>query len=745
MSTTTTTLGLTKPALSAGDVWGDDINDNFDTLDTFATDTIAALAAKAALSHTHVASAVTDFSEAVDDRVSALLAAGSNITLDYNDSVNTLTINASGGGGGGATEYDTLSDVGAATISADIQAVRTSGYNDLGDGGHGLYVRLDAEPSDPTNRAYIRSVDRYTLSGSEDATDGGYWQLVPEGGQVQIEHFGGKADSTTGLDGTDNLGPLTDACDFIGLVINDERNFVYTINFGVGKYRFSDTIHLHRTVRINGQCNGIPVGSSGGATQWHFPADTTCFVFHHDTSGPGEDENLGVNLGNSVGSCLNGIGFHGRGTSRAKYGVLMRATATVSNCLFFDIPGGGIFIRAQAGAVDERLGNANNWKLRDNYLSECRSHFLEITGSDTNGGSCYGLITHGTADNGGGCGIYEHNNIGCNDFGGLQITGYGNCGVSYGGNRYQWNGEDEGPASTTPGTNNRIWYFISAGGVDVDRYPDWSTLDYANYTPKLPVLSGGGNSVFSATYVETSGCVSHVPGAALFIGGNSGSTTYSNTLVGFSNLLGSGQSGLTTYAPIGSYRNYTAGSPGNTVNGDETYVVVGGDATDGMNLLVHNKELVDGGQRWALGYRGADIEYRYGEEKKIYEIGTAATAETFGRAAAMPYYFSMWGFGLVNTAGTDRRLFTLADDPPSIGSGTSRGEWSYCTLPHTYGAAAFCTTDSNTWRTVPVFGLTSVTPQRNGDMVLEATSNTSATLKYKGSDGTVRSVVLTLA
>ena len=58
---------------------------------------------RAAVSHTHTASQVTDFSEAVDDRVGALLVAGTNITLTYNDPSNTLTITstASGGGGGG--------------------------------------------------------------------------------------------------------------------------------------------------------------------------------------------------------------------------------------------------------------------------------------------------------------------------------------------------------------------------------------------------------------------------------------------------------------------------------------------------------------------------------------------------------------------------------------------------------------------------------------------------------------------
>lgn len=51
-------------------------------------------------SHTQTASTITDFSEAVDDRVAALLVAGSGITLTYNDVANTLTVASSGGGTG---------------------------------------------------------------------------------------------------------------------------------------------------------------------------------------------------------------------------------------------------------------------------------------------------------------------------------------------------------------------------------------------------------------------------------------------------------------------------------------------------------------------------------------------------------------------------------------------------------------------------------------------------------------------
>ena len=67
----------------------------------------AALDAKAPLSHTHTAANVTDFSEAVDDRVGSLLTAGANITLNYNDAANTLTIASTAAGGSSVIVSDT--------------------------------------------------------------------------------------------------------------------------------------------------------------------------------------------------------------------------------------------------------------------------------------------------------------------------------------------------------------------------------------------------------------------------------------------------------------------------------------------------------------------------------------------------------------------------------------------------------------------------------------------------------------
>jgi len=65
---------------------------------------------------------VTDFAEAVDDRVAALLVAGSNVTLTYNDAANTLTVAATGGGGGAAAPV-----IVTASASTTYQATGLTG------------------------------------------------------------------------------------------------------------------------------------------------------------------------------------------------------------------------------------------------------------------------------------------------------------------------------------------------------------------------------------------------------------------------------------------------------------------------------------------------------------------------------------------------------------------------------------------------------------------------------------------
>jgi hypothetical protein len=66
---------------------------------TTAAELATALTAKADASHTQAASTITDLAEAVDDRVAALLVAGTNVTLTYDDAAGTMTVASSGGAG----------------------------------------------------------------------------------------------------------------------------------------------------------------------------------------------------------------------------------------------------------------------------------------------------------------------------------------------------------------------------------------------------------------------------------------------------------------------------------------------------------------------------------------------------------------------------------------------------------------------------------------------------------------------
>ena len=59
--------------------------------------TDAALRDRSTHTGTQAASTISDFNESVDDRVAALLVAGSGVSLTYNDVSNTLTVSATGG------------------------------------------------------------------------------------------------------------------------------------------------------------------------------------------------------------------------------------------------------------------------------------------------------------------------------------------------------------------------------------------------------------------------------------------------------------------------------------------------------------------------------------------------------------------------------------------------------------------------------------------------------------------------
>lgn len=88
----------------------------------------------------------------------------------------------------GIAQFGTKSDLEVATVLASQKSAEISGYTTAGDGGGDLYKRVDAEPS---HAGKIRSADQYLSDGTEDVTNGGWWEKVRALNSDEIFGYGG--------------------------------------------------------------------------------------------------------------------------------------------------------------------------------------------------------------------------------------------------------------------------------------------------------------------------------------------------------------------------------------------------------------------------------------------------------------------------------------------------------------------------------------------------------------------------
>jgi len=90
--------------------------------------------------------------------------------------------------------FDTYSDAETASVSADTKTLKLNGYTSAGDGGGAAYTRVDSEPS---HAAKLRTSDRAISDGTTDATNGGWWEIVPDPGGIRPQQLGAAGDGAT--------------------------------------------------------------------------------------------------------------------------------------------------------------------------------------------------------------------------------------------------------------------------------------------------------------------------------------------------------------------------------------------------------------------------------------------------------------------------------------------------------------------------------------------------------------------
>lgn len=590
----------------------------------------------------------------------------------------------------GTDGYGTAARAGIASITAEAarQFIFTAGYATAGDGGHGLYKRLQSAPSAPTNKAYARSTDRYRADGSTDATHGGYWALVPDAGQVQIEQFGGKAD-WTGTPGTstDNYQPLLDAIAFTARTVTSVELFSYRINLGFGEYYFSQTIDIHTHTHICGMGRG---GVEEGGTKLWFPSTQTCFIINQNNTTGDSTSGTGYGSGNcTVIEALSIQHYFASGAfshlvePSAFYGVHMRGVGSLINLWLARMSGTAVYISGFSGATGALEGAPNQWRVRDVTVHSATGHGLHVIGSDANAGFADGFATQTEV---GGCGIYNESYF-VNTYSGIHIAGYGNRGVRVGSvvgvsRIYQLIGGygTTTPNTTTPGTNNRIWYDLGTynGSANHDqRFPVWSATPTAPHSYHSPIWDSGGGSVYTGVYVENSTLFAHVPPPSMVINGTISMTMYSGYIFSTTGIVASRQG-------IGGYQTFIDGTPEFTANGANSWVAVGvPNETNGLGAggglgWLTSRRLSDVDGSWNWGFAGNSLDFKAPGGTSIWSIGTRYSTRAFGRTLGIPYKLGLFDPILEDvTNSTNGRILGMRVAQPADAGEYARGDRWY--------------------------------------------------------------------
>ena len=270
-------------------------------------------------------------------------------------------------------------DVGQKTLAL-------AGYATPGDACQILLCkRVNAQPTE--HEGWVRTVDRYKADGTEDATNGGYWEYVIPVEGIRIEWFGGKSDGVT-----DNSPAYVKAekcvTSFYFAGVYQFYRGGPKILFGHGggtngvePYQFNSPIQPTRSVHLEGAHAGNVVGNSGWPTKLRFAVGIKGVILRGHVGTAGATTTNGAAF-----THLENLFFEsaGKGGFTDKHGIDVSCQFSMRNCRVTGFGGHGIVI-----AADVHLGtpsNSNLWLVERVWCAGNAGHGICAFGGDTNAG-----------------------------------------------------------------------------------------------------------------------------------------------------------------------------------------------------------------------------------------------------------------------------------------------------------------------------------------------------------------------